>query len=182
MTIARPLVAAALASVVLAPASAQARPSDDLQATRVATTHFHSVDEAIAAEYGELPDAQHIACIDDPAGGMGIHYVNFALVGDPALTPTSPEVLVYQPMPDGHLKLVALEYVILESAWRDEGHTDPNDVPSLFGQEFERLPGPGEAEPQNRYGLDAFYELHLWLWKGNPAGMFDDWNPNVTCP
>ena len=177
----RGLVAAALACAVLVPAGAQASSADSLQATRVATAHFHSVDQAKAAGYGELRDAAGIACIDNPAGGMGIHYVNGGLVGDPALVPTSPEVLVYQPMPDGGLKLVALEYVILESTWRTD-HPDPNEVPSLFGQDFERLAGPGEATPQNRYGLPAFYELHVWLWKSNPSGIFEDWNPSVTCP
>ncbi len=181
MNIVKPLVAAALAVSVLVPAAAQARPADDLRATKAATARFHSIEQATSSGYGELRDAAGIACIDNPAGGMGIHYVNGALVGDPALSPTSPEVLVYQPMQDGRLKLVALEYVILESTWRAD-HPDPADVPSLFGQDFERLPGPGEAQPQNRYGLPAFYELHLWLWKPNPAGMFDDWNPNVTCP
>ena len=33
----------------------------------------------------------------------------------------------------------------------------------------------------NRYGLPPFYELHAWIWKHNPRGMFDDWNPLVSC-
>jgi hypothetical protein len=33
----------------------------------------------------------------------------------------------------------------------------------------------------NRYGLPAFYELHVWAWKTNPSGMFADWNPRVSC-
>jgi hypothetical protein len=178
----RLLAAAALAAAVLAPTAAQAGPADELQAVTVATAHFHSVTQATKAGYGELRDAANIACIDNPAGGMGIHYVNGGLVGDPALVPTQPEVLVYEPGADGSMELVALEYVILESTWQAAGHPDPSDVPSLFGQDFERLAGPGEAQPQNRYGLPAFYELHLWLWKPNPSGMFEDWNPDVTCP
>ena len=51
-------------------------------------------------------------------------------------------------------------------------HTLP---PSLFGQEFELVATP------NRYGLPPFYELHAWLWKHNPSGMFNDWNPRVSC-
>ena len=27
----------------------------------------------------------------------------------------------------------------------------------------------------------AFYLMHAWVWKDNPAGMFADWNPDVTC-
>jgi len=173
----RVLATAALSAAVLAPATAQAGPSDGLKDVKVATAHFHSLGHAISAGYGDAG----IACIDNPAGGMGIHYVNGGLVGDPALTPTQPEVLVYEPGADGSMELVALEYVILESTWR-AGHPDPADVPSLFGHDFERLAGPGEATPQNRYGLPAFYELHLWLWKPNPSGLFEDWNPDVTCP
>ena len=33
----------------------------------------------------------------------------------------------------------------------------------------------------NRYGIPAFYELHAWVWKDNPAGTFADYNPDVTC-
>ena len=33
----------------------------------------------------------------------------------------------------------------------------------------------------NRYGIPAFYELHVWAWKDNPDGMFVDWNPRVSC-
>jgi hypothetical protein len=33
----------------------------------------------------------------------------------------------------------------------------------------------------NRYGIPAFYELHIWAWKDNPRGTFADFNPNVTC-
>jgi hypothetical protein len=26
------------------------------------------------------------------------------------------------------------------------------------------------------------YDLHVWLWKHNPAGLFAPTNPNVKCP
>ena len=28
----------------------------------------------------------------------------------------------------------------------------------------------------------GFYILHAWVWGHNPAGMFADWNPEVSCP
>ena len=28
---------------------------------------------------------------------------------------------------------------------------------------------------------DPFYELHAWIWRPNPSGIFKDWNPSVTC-
>jgi len=42
-------------------------------------------------------EAAGIACIDNLAGGMGIHDVNVDLLLDPALDPATPEVLVYEP-------------------------------------------------------------------------------------
>lgn len=45
--------------------------------------------------------------------------------------------------------------------------------PELFGQRFTLV------EEGNRYGLPAFYELHAWVWKRNPAGVFADYNPPV---
>jgi hypothetical protein len=30
----------------------------------------------------------------------------------------------------------------------------------------------------NRYGLPAFYSLHAWVWKPNPAGQYAMWNPD----
>jgi hypothetical protein len=103
---------------------------------------------------------------------MGIHYVKVAEVGDPTEDATTPELLVYEPQQNGRLRLVAVEYVVLAEAW-DADNAEP---PSLFGEEFELVPAG------NRYGLPDFYELHVWLFKHNPAGMFEDWNPNVSCP
>ena len=102
---------------------------------------------------------------------MGVHYVKGALVGDAVIDAETPEALVYQPLRNGRMRLVALEYVVFQSAW-DAVHDQP---PMLFGQRFE-LVGAG-----NRYGLPAFYELHAWVWKHNPLGMFADWNPRVSC-
>ena len=33
----------------------------------------------------------------------------------------------------------------------------------------------------NRYGLEPFYELHVWAWRQNPAGPFADNNPKASC-
>jgi hypothetical protein len=146
-----------------------------LNAVRSATAGYHDIAKATTPEagFGLLTDAAGIACIDDPAGGMGIHYVNGGRVGDPTESADAPELLVYEPEPNGRLRLVAVEYVVLKSAWEGAGNTEP---PALFGQEFELVLAG------NRYGLPDFYELHAWVWKNNPAGMFEDWNPNVVCP
>jgi len=165
--IAMAIVATAL---VASTAVASAKPGG-LSTARAGTAGYHNIDAALGAGYGEFTDAQGIACIDDPEGGMGIHYVKLALVVDDAVNAATPEALVYEPTRNGRLRLVAAEYVVFQAAW-DATHSSP---PSLFGQEFELVGSP------NRYGLPPFYELHAWVWKHNPSGMFNDWNPRVSC-
>jgi hypothetical protein len=103
---------------------------------------------------------------------MGVHYANASLLFDADLDPTQPEALVYAPNADGQPKLAALEYIVFDSAWTTAGHTDP---PELFGQPFALTPDG------NRYGLPAFWSLHVWIWQPNSAGTFQPWNPRVHC-
>jgi hypothetical protein len=54
-------------------------------------------------------------------------------------------------------------------------HNPPPAVPALEGNLLNYF-----GEP-NRFGLPAFYELHVWAWEHNPMGRFADWNTHVTC-
>jgi hypothetical protein len=164
------LTLAVIAMGMLMPAAAAAE-SSGLSAARAGTARYHNIDAALAAHYG-LFTAQGIACIDNPGvGGMGIHYVNLDLVEKGAINPATPQALVYEPQANGRPRLVAVEYIAFQKPW-DEAHSSR---PSLFGHEFELV------KAGNRYGIPAFYELHAWLWKNNPRGMFEDWNPLVRC-
>ena len=146
-------------------------------ALRQATRRFHSLSVAQRAGYGFLTDAKGIACIDMPGpgpgtGGMGVHFVNGALVGDPAERANQPEAMVYRVDQDGILRLAAVEYIVVKAAW-DATHSS---APRLFGHTF-NLTGA-----DNRYGLPPFYSLHAWVWQHNPAGTFAMFNPDVRCP
>jgi hypothetical protein len=173
----RSLLATALATavagaVLTAPAPASAAPAW-LEHLREATAKYQTLKTAKADGYGKFKDADGIACIDNPPdGGMGVHFVNGDLVGDAEVLKNRPEALVYDPTPDG-MRLVALEYIVFRKAWRAE---HPTGRPELFGQKFEAV------SKDNRYGIPAFFELHVWAWKHNPSGRFEDWNPRVTCP
>jgi hypothetical protein len=101
---------------------------------------------------------------------MGVHLVKGALVQSGNLDPARPQALVYEHA-NGKLQLAAVEYVVFQSAW-DSTHSSP---PTLFGQQFVLNPD------DNRFGLPAFYSLHAWVWKDNPSGMFQSWNPAVHC-
>ena len=124
-----------------------------------ATAGFHDFEAAKAAGY----DVKITDCMAlQGAGGMGFHYGKAELIdGIPSLY--RPEVLLYEPQPGGGLQLVGVEYVIPFAAWRRRS------PPTLIGQTFRR---------NETFGVWA---LHAWVWKRNPAGVFADWNPDVSC-
>jgi len=168
------IVFAAVAALVLAATASAAivhgtTSGSQLDAARAATAQFRDVEAAKDAQYGELRDAQNIACIDlQGEGGMGIHYVNGGLVGDDVLDPNKPEALVYEPH-GKKLELVALEYIVFAANWTKAA------PPSMFARSFDYTPAP------NRFGIPAFWSLHAWVFKHNPAGNVMAWNPHVSC-
>jgi hypothetical protein len=129
------------------------------EAVRAANDRFKDVAAATAEGYGPIP------CASAPMGNgaMGIHYVNGSYLKDDAVDLAKPEAVMYEPMADGTLKLVAVEYITSKGP------------ASLGGQLFSFNSAP------NRYGLGPFYELHVWAWKANPTGTFADNNPDVSC-
>jgi hypothetical protein len=154
------------ASVALANSGSSISATTPAETVRRATAQFEDVHKADAAGYELLH-----GCVSGPQRGtMGIHFANGDLVGDGALDVLHPEALLYEPK-DGKLHLVGVEYVVIAEAW-DASHKTP---PVLMGQLFNYVGAP------NRYGLPAFYELHVWAWKHNPDGMFADWNRRVSC-
>ena len=168
------IAASAMAIVLLATPSPANAGGDGLSIARAATARFHQLEAADASGYKiRVQDLAGITCIDSPgAGVMGIHYANGSALGDALLDPAKPEALVYQPLPNGKLRLVAAEYIVFEGAWLMAGNTAG---PRLFGQPLKLIP------MGNRYGLPPFYEIHAWIWQHNPDGMFKDWNPSGTC-
>jgi hypothetical protein len=136
-------------------------------AVREATWRYRDLDAAIADKYVQVP-----GCVSGPEeGAMGVHYARTDRF-DGELDVDEPEVLVYEPKKDGRLELVAAEYVAPAAAWHA---ANPMAQPVLNGHLLHFVNGP------NRYGPDAFYELHVWAWKHNPRGTFADWNPSVSC-
>jgi hypothetical protein len=138
-----------------------------LKTVRDATDRFKDVRVAEAAGY-----ALQFGCVTgDDTGAMGLHYVNGALVSSGVLDATRPQIVIYEPMPDGSLQLIGADFLVIADAW-DKSHSGP---PELMGQLFHLFPSP------NRFGLPAFYTLHVWAWKPNPNGAFVNWHPDVSC-
>ena len=156
----------ALTPVVLASPGKAGPPATLVEAVRKATAGFKDVHAAEAAGYGLFH-----GCVSGPQGGaMGLHYVNGDLVGDGEVDAAHPEALLYEAK-GGKLRQLGVEYLVIAEAW-DAKHDGP---PTLMGQMFNYVGSP------NRYGLPAFYELHVWASQNNPDGMFADFNPQVSC-
>lgn len=155
---------AVLLSLAAAPALAHgeaamdAGPNPLVDNVRQANARFADVAVAVSEGYAPIP------CVSGVDGGaMGIHYVNAKLIEDEVIDIAHPEAVMYEPGPGGKRTLIAVEYITTKGPAELDGH--------LFS--FTNAP--------NRYGLPAFYELHVWAWRQNPNGAFADWNPAVHC-
>ncbi|MEJ0013714.1 MAG: hypothetical protein WDM94_14080 [Bauldia sp.] len=142
--------------MAIATASAAGNPLAD--AVRVANDRFKDVAVAVKEGYGPIPCASGI-----DGGAMGIHYVSGDNLKDGVIDIAKPEAVMYEPTADGKLNLIAVEYISFKGPASLDGH--------LFS--FTNAP--------NRYGLDPFYELHVWAWKPNSMGAFADMNMDVSC-
>ena len=134
---------------------------------RESTERFRDVAQAEAEGYELM-----FGCVSGPdSGAMGLHYVNVALVGDGELDPTKPEIVIYEPGPNGRRKLIGADFLVFADAWDRKGI----GTPQLMGQLLHLFESP------NRFGLPTFYTLHVWAWKENPTGMFVNWHSKVSC-
>jgi hypothetical protein len=158
----------AAASVVGEPAPA-AELTAELRAVRATTARFHSLEQAEKAGY-----TTRSGCVTNFTGGpgvMGIHLINVALRTDPALDPLEPEMLLYIPDEHGKLRLTGIEYFVWEADWQ-RVHGADAAPPTMFGRTFDR----------GTHGIPPHYELHVWFWAANPTGLFELWNPTLSCP
>ena len=139
-----------------------------IKVVREATERFQDVEAAKAEGY-----VLQFGCVSgSDSGAMGMHFVNGPLVGDGELDPTRPEIVIYEPLPNGKVKLIGADYLVFASAWHAK---HPDETPKLGGQLMHLIESP------NRYGLPAFYTLHVWAWKESSTGPFVNWHPTVSC-
>ena len=149
-------------------AAQQAQAETLVQIIREATERFKDFHAAEAAGYN-----LGFGCVTGPdAGAMGLHFINSSLVASGVIDAKNPQIIIYEPSPDGELKLIGADFLVIASQW-DAAH--PGTPPELNGQLFQFFESP------NRFGLPAFYTLHVWAWKENPNGAFVNWHPHVSC-
>ena len=134
-----------------------------------ATARYTNINAAIADGW-----VTATPCVSGPnTGAMGVHLVLPARISAGVLKAEEPEALIYEPMANGKMRLVGVEFIVLASVWTS--NNPGGGVPALEGNLLNYVGAP------NRYGLPAFYEMHVWAWEQNPLGNYADWNTHVTC-
>ncbi|HEX6247022.1 MAG TPA: hypothetical protein VFZ64_04065 [Nocardioidaceae bacterium] len=134
----------------------------DLAQVRAATAKYHDVATAIADGY---------VATDECVPGMGYHFVNFGQFG--AMDPYQPDALLYAANEHGRMRLIGVEWFVVDEDQNPATHNA--EIPEMFGRQFDG-PMPGH-EP----GMPVHYDLHAYLWQGNPDGVLATWNEKIRC-
>jgi len=168
------LMLALVCSAAFTPASAQEQSKAQVDALRKAMEKYKDYKVAIRDLYLSTVGCVHYSGekIADhmvyAKGAMGVHFVNLTIKGPP--DPMKPNVLIYEPV-GKNLRLVAVEWLVPYTP-------DTKEAPTLFGQKFM---GPMEGHEPLIPKEFVHWDLHAWLFKENPLGMFEATNPKVNC-
>lgn len=187
------LLGLALLTSIAGPAFAE--PGEpDLATVRAATERFRDVRQALAEGYiadpaGVCETAQMMGR-QAALGAMGIHYFRPDMLGitappNPRVDGTGthadfakPAILIYEPQADGSLELVAVENLVFIKAWEAAGNKQP---PSFQGKSFDRMADDLATPVDEAHMFEPHYDLHVWLYRENPNGVFAQFNPKVSC-
>jgi hypothetical protein len=185
-------VSCLLLTALFASGSAMAH-SENLDVIRAATEKYKDVNVALAE--GFIPDPSG-HCVSAAAeglpvewGGMGIHYLNPELLQITASEPrvdgnsthtdfTRPSVLLYEPQADGSLELVGIENLVWIEAMKAAGNPD---VPVFMGRKWDKMADDPATAVDEAHRFMPHYDQHVWLYRENPSGILNPFNPAVTC-
>ena len=154
-------------SLAHAQASKETSPKLSPELKRVRSALIKYQDPIMAVHDGYFST---VGCVRYPTGGMGVHFLNPQLVG-PVPDPMRPPILLYEPVGD--------KFLLIGAEWFIPLATGVKGRPQLFGHPFD---GPMEGHEPLLPAALHHYDLHVWLFKPNPAGLFNVVNPNVKCP
>lgn len=187
-------LAPAAAQSATRPVSASAGGEPSLEAVRAAAERFRDV--AVALREGYVRDPMNMCVTAEiegrPAsdGAMGIHFLRPDLLKlaapgghrvHGAGTHTDflrPAILIYEPQIDGGLELVAVENLVFQEAWEAAGNRRP---PVFHGLAWDRMADDPATPQDEAHGFAPHFDRHVWLFRENPRGIFEPYNPRVTC-
>lgn len=165
-----------------------------LDALRAANERFKDVNVALAEGYIPDPSGHCVSAEAEglPAelGGMGMHYLRPDLLQlappggervDGTGTHTDwaqPAILLYEPQADGSLELVGIENLVFQAAWAAAGNSAP---PMLNGRPWDAMADDPNTAGDEAHGFMPHFDQHVWLYRANPTGDLNPFNPAVTC-
>jgi hypothetical protein len=174
--------------------SAEISSEPSLGEVRALTAKYQDVNVALADGYirdpGNMCDTADMMGRPKELGAMGIHYFRPDLLGingppNPRVSGTGthtdfrkPAILIYEPQADGSLKLVAVENLVFDKAWQAAGK---GDWPSFQGQPYNAMADDPATAIDEAHLFEPHHDLHVWLYRDNPNGMFAQFNPSVSC-
>jgi hypothetical protein len=185
-------------------AGAQARVTSTLPAqgpgeptlaeVRRETERFRDVSVALAEGYlrdpFDLCDTAEMMGRPASRGAMGVHFFRPDLLGitsppSPRVTVVGthtdfrrPSILIYEPRADGSLELVAVENLVFVAAWRAAGHTER---PTFHGVPYDSMADDPSTAVDEAHMFEPHFDRHVWIYRDNPHGLFEPFNPAVTC-
>lgn len=168
------IMIAGFATGSIAPVAAEEPFKAELDTLRQSLLKYRDVYNAVRDGYFSTVGCIHYSGekmeghVEYAKGGMGIHFVNISLIG-PKPDPMRPPVLTYEPK-GGKLELVGVEWLVPMAAVKER--------PQIFGQPFL---GPMEGHEPIIPRNFTHYDLHAWLFKENPLGVFAHTHPEITC-
>lgn len=167
--------------------------ADKLYQIYQVTKKYMDVEVALADGYIRDPKnmCEEAPMMGLPAfmGNMGVHYVHPELLKITGDTPRvngdgihidfmRPGVLIYEPQHDGSMELVAIENLVFREAWYAAGNDQP---PHFMGYEYFLMVNNPLTEADEAHMFEPHYDLHMWLYRKNPHGLFLPFNPAVSC-
>jgi hypothetical protein len=174
--------------------SSSASGEPTLAAVRAATERFRDVTVALADGYVRDPlnlcDTAEMMGRPAELGAMGIHFFRPDLLGitappNPRVNGTGvhtdflkPSILIYEPQADSSLELVAVENLVFARAWEAAGHNVP---PSFHGVAYDTMVDDPGTPVDEAHLFEPHHDRHVWIYRTNPAGVFAQFNPAVTC-
>jgi hypothetical protein len=187
------LSAAALAACVEANDAGPGEPS--FAEMRKAAERFKDVKVALAEGYLRDPgdSCETAPMMGKPAadGAMGVHYFRPDLLGVTSAPDAArvdgngvhvdflkPAVLLYEPQADGSMELVAVENLVFQKSWHAAGNKAP---PSFHGVTYNAMADDPATPLDEAHKFEPHYDLHAWIYRENPKGVFVSFNPAVNC-
>lgn len=192
LPLARLPLLAALLSIAAPVLAAGQDVSAELAAVKAASARYADVNTALAESYIPDPSGHCVSAAAEglPAewGAMGLHYLNPARLGIVATEPRvdgnglntdflKPSILLYEPQADGTMRLVGVENLVFEKAWKAAGNTE---APVFAGRNWDYMADDPNTPGDEAHGFEPHFDQHVWF-VDNPAGSLMPFNPAITC-